>query len=75
MVRKRAPWNIVGVIRTFDAFADPNGPFYDELHGVWHLFYQDHLAKPAGGHGSGPVWAHAASHDLAHWTKLPIALW
>ena len=23
-----------------------NGPFYDEVHGVYHNFYQDHLAEP-----------------------------
>ena len=22
---------------------DPNFPFYDEVHGMYHLFYQDHL--------------------------------
>jgi sucrose-6-phosphate hydrolase SacC (GH32 family) len=54
---------------------DPNGPFYDERHGVWHLFFQDHLAEANSVNGGGPVWGHAASRDLAHWAKLPVAMW
>ena len=51
---------------------DPNGPFYDEVHGIYHLFFQDHLAQPGGG---GPVWGHVASRNLSHWTRLPVAIW
>jgi len=47
---------------------------YDPTHGIYHLFFQDHLAEPAGG-GAGPVYGHAASRDLAHWTRLPVAIW
>eukprot|EP00294_Goniomonas_avonlea_P016037 CAMPEP_0114543504 /NCGR_PEP_ID=MMETSP0114-20121206/2390_1 /TAXON_ID=31324 /ORGANISM="Goniomonas sp, Strain m" /LENGTH=606 /DNA_ID=CAMNT_0001727845 /DNA_START=18 /DNA_END=1838 /DNA_ORIENTATION=+ len=54
---------------------DPNGPFYDATHGVYHLFYQDHLAESHGGVGKGPDWGHAVSKDLAHWAHLPVALW
>ena len=42
---------------------DPNGPLYDPRHGMYHVFFQDHLAMPGG---SGPVWGHAASPDLVH---------
>ena len=52
---------------------DPNGPFY--YNGVYHLFYQDHLCLNNSGVGIGPVWAHVASRDLAHWTRLGVALW
>ncbi len=51
---------------------DPNGPVYDEEHGMFHLFYQDHLAITPGG---GPVYGHACSRDLVRWARLPIALW
>jgi sucrose-6-phosphate hydrolase SacC (GH32 family) len=51
---------------------DPNGPVYDHKHGVYHVFFQDHLAEPGG---SGPVYGHVASRDLVHWTHLPVALW
>ena len=43
---------------------DPNGPVYDETHGMYHLFYQDHLAE---GDGSGPIYGHVASRDFVHW--------
>ena len=51
---------------------DPNGPVYDPKHGVYHLFYQDHLGT--GGNG-GTSWGHVASRDLRKWTRLPVALW
>jgi len=51
---------------------DPNGPVYDDVHGMYHVFFQDHLAIPPGG---GPVWAHVCSRDLVHWARLPVALW
>ena len=45
------------------AINDPNGPFYDEVHGVYHNFYQDHLAEPQPqmGPGRGPDWGHWVS--------------
>ena len=51
---------------------DPNGPLFDPVHMLYHIFFQDHLALPGG---VGPVWAHAVSKDLAHWARLPVALW
>eukprot|EP01052_Picozoa_sp_SAG31_P039954 SAG31_NODE_5666_length_2394_cov_1.342919_1_plen_672_part_10 len=57
---------------------DPNGPFFDPIHGMYHLMYQDHLALPQPGQGSsltGPSWGHWASRDLATWTQLPVAIW
>ena len=53
---------------------DPNGPFFDATHGIYHLFYQDHLAMNNDGVGIGPVWAHVVSRDLAHWARLGVAL-
>ena len=54
---------------------DPNFPFFDPLHELYHLFYQDHLAEPQGGVGQGPVIGHVVSADLVHWARLPVALW
>ena len=54
---------------------DPNGVFYDKRHGVYHAFYQDHLALPRDGHGHGSIWGHVASRDLVRWVSLPVALW
>ena len=51
---------------------DPNGVMYDPRHDMYHVFFQDHLSLPGG---SGPVWGHWASRDLAHWTPLPVAIW
>ena len=58
---------------------DPNGPFYDAAHGVYHVFYQDHLwapmpdGVPTG--REGPVWGHAVSHDMVHWAHAPVGVW
>ena len=46
---------------------DPNGPFYDAKHGVYHLFFQDHIPMQVGGH--------LATTDFIHWKRLPIAIW
>jgi sucrose-6-phosphate hydrolase SacC (GH32 family) len=54
---------------------DPNGPVYDPVHGFYHMFYQDHLALPNEGAGSGPVYGHAVSRDLTKWARLPVAIW
>ena len=49
---------------------------FDAKHGIYHLFFQDHLAMPSfNGSGAGPVYGHAASKDLAHWARLPVAIW
>lgn len=54
---------------------DPNFPFWDPLHGMYHAFWQAHLAEPQGGVGQGPVIGHAVSADLVRWAHLPVALW
>ena len=42
---------------------DPNFPFYDEVHGVYHLMYQDHVCI-APGHG--PDIGHVVSRDFVY---------
>lgn len=54
---------------------DPNFPLYDPRFQLYHAFYQDHLAEPAGGVGQGPVIGHAVSSDQVHWAHLPVAVW
>eukprot|EP01050_Picozoa_sp_SAG11_P009122 SAG11_NODE_839_length_6916_cov_7.427314_1_plen_93_part_00 len=47
---------------------DPNGPFFDPVHKMYHLFYQDHVSisqngsdgKPLTG-THGPDWGHAGA--------------
>lgn len=51
---------------------DPNFPFFDEVHGMYHLMYQDHLCIP-GGHG--PDIGHVVSRDFVHWAHLPVSIW
>lgn len=55
---------------------DPNAPIYDPLHGVYHLFWQAHTARPcAGDFRAAPSIGHAVSRDLAHWAHMPVAIW
>ena len=51
---------------------DPNGPSFDPVHGVFHHFYQIHLAAPPG---HGPDYGHFVSKDFVHWAQLPVAIW
>ena len=51
---------------------DPNFPFYDEVHGMYHLMYQDHLCIAPG---FGPDIGHVVSRDFVHWTHLPVSIW
>jgi sucrose-6-phosphate hydrolase SacC (GH32 family) len=44
---------------------DPNGPMYDPVHDMYHLFYQYQTPR---------MWGHAASRDLIDWWQLPMAL-
>ena len=50
---------------------DPNGMFYDEATGTWHLYYQH---NPFGTTWGPMHWAHSSSTDLVHWTHHPIAI-
>jgi len=54
---------------------DPNGPMYDPVHGLYHNFYQIHIAEDQGGAGNGPDWGHWVSKDFLHWAQLPVAIW
>lgn len=49
---------------------DPNGPIY--IKGYYHMFFQH---NPYGDGWGNMHWAHVRSKDLAHWERLPIALW
>ena len=51
---------------------DPNGPVFDPVHGVFHHFYQIHLAADPG---HGPDYGHFVSKDFVHWAALPVAIW
>ncbi|MBQ6748250.1 MAG: GH32 C-terminal domain-containing protein [Paludibacteraceae bacterium] len=50
---------------------DPNGMYYDEASGLWHLYYQH---NPYGAMWGNMHWAHSTSRDLLHWEHQPIAI-
>ena len=55
---------------------DPNAPFFDPMHGIYHLFYQKHCAAPVPGEAiKGIVYGHVVSRDLVMWAHLPVAIW
>eukprot|EP01062_Namystynia_karyoxenos_P051182 TRINITY_DN40084_c0_g1_i1.p1 TRINITY_DN40084_c0_g1~~TRINITY_DN40084_c0_g1_i1.p1 ORF type:complete len:574 (+),score=118.38 TRINITY_DN40084_c0_g1_i1:77-1723(+) len=49
---------------------DASAPFWDPVHGVFHLSYQVH--PPGVPHG---VHGHWISRDMVRWSQLPIILW
>ena len=50
---------------------DPNGMFFDEQTGLWHLYSQHNPEAPVW----GPMhWGHATSKDLIHWDHRGIVL-
>ena len=49
--------------------ADPDFPFFDPQHGMYHLMFQFFPF-----HHPNPIIGHVASRDLVHWTRLPVAL-
>ncbi|KAL3904877.1 MAG: hypothetical protein SGPRY_011125 [Prymnesium sp.] len=51
---------------------DPNGPVFDPVHGVIHLFYQNHISAPPG---HGPIYGHFVSKNFLDWAPMPIAIW
>lgn len=50
---------------------DPNGMFYDEQNGLWHLYYQ---YNPYASKWQNMTWGHSTSTDLIHWEAQPLAL-
>ena len=44
---------------------DPNGPYFDEVTGLFHLMYQYETPR---------LWGHAVSSDLVDWDIVNIAL-
>jgi beta-fructofuranosidase len=50
---------------------DPNGPVY--FNGEYHIFFQ-HLPYWGDSVTNRPMWGHAVSKDMVHWSHLPIAL-
>ena len=56
------------------AVSDPDFPFWDARHRLYHLFYQFHPGSgPKPKHD--PVIGHVASRDLVRWVRLPVAMW
>jgi len=49
---------------------DPNGLI--DYQGQYHLFYQSNPEAPDFGR---MAWGHAASPDLVHWERRPVAIW
>ena len=53
------------------AMNDPAAVVYDPVHSVYHVHWEDHLARPGGQYVRG----HAVSRDLVHWAHMPVSLW
>ena len=50
---------------------DPNGMYYDDQTGLWHLYFQ---YNPYGSMWQNMTWGHSTSSDLIHWTQQPNAI-
>ena len=50
---------------------DPNGPFYDNATGLYHIFMQHNPYDYVWGNMS---WGHRVSDDMVHWMSLDEAL-
>ena len=46
----------------------------DPVHGLYHMFYQDHLAEPRGIR-YWPSLGSCCLRDLTKWARLPVAIW
>ena len=68
----RTHLHIICKISTGAGMNDPNSPVFDNVHGVFHHFYQIHLAAEPG---HGPDYGHFVSKDFVHWAALPVAIW
>jgi hypothetical protein len=51
--------------RPFNWMNDPDGPFFDPIHKLYHLFVQYETPRQ---------WAHAVSPDMLRWQQLPQGL-
>ena len=51
---------------------DTDFPFYDDVHGVYHVMYQDAVG---GKHPTNTVIGHAVSRDFIHWSHMPVSIW
>ena len=53
----------------FGSTADINGPFFDPIWSMYHIFYQHYFSEC-----NCMAWGHLASRDLISWSQLPPAL-
>ena len=51
---------------------DTDFPFYDPVHGVYHVMYQDAVG---GKHPTHTVIGHAVSRDMLRWAHMPVSIW
>lgn len=50
---------------------DPNGLFYDDKTGIYHLYYQ---YNPEGNEWGNMSWGHATSKDMINWKQEQLAI-
>ena len=56
---------------TYAWMNDPNGMFYDDTTGTWHLYFQ---WGPYGSTWNNMTWRHSSSKDLINWTDEGVAI-